>query len=491
MTGDSGSGRDRWAYLRFSIIGGLLACPPEPGQLRVALEALAKRAYSHPTRPDESITFSLSTLERWFYLARNADDPIEALCRKTRADVGQTRVMTLELVTALGRQYEAHRRWTYQLHYDNLAAWVGEHPELGALPSYSTVHRRMRQRGWVKQRGAPRHPTAGQQRALSRLEKREVRSYEASHVGALWHLDFHEGSLSIVDAGGNWHTPCCLAVIDDFSRLCCHIQWYFVENAENLVHGLSQAFHKRRLPRALMTDRGGAMLAAETRNGLARLAIQHQPTLSYSPYQNGKQESFWGVVEGRLMAMLEGVKPLTLAFLNRASLAWLEGDYNRRLHDEIGTTPLARFLEGPDVSRSSLDSEALRRAFTRRGRRTQRKSDGTISIQGVRFEIPSHLRLLSKLRVRYQSWDLSSAYIVDDRDEHQLLARIYPLDKAKNADGRRRALPPTDERVELPTGVGADQAIPPLMRKLLADYAATGLPPAYLPKDDFLEDDDV
>jgi hypothetical protein len=26
-------------------------------------------------------------------------------------------------------------------------------------------------------------------------------------------------------------------------------------------------------------------------------------------------------------------------------------------------------------------------------------------------------------------------------------------------------------------------ALPPLLRKLLAEYAATGLPPAYLPKD--------
>ena len=41
--------------------------------------------------------------------------------------------------------------------------------------------------------------------------------------------------------------------------------------------------------------------------GLARLGILHQTTLPYSPYQNGKQEVLWGSVEGRLMAMLEGI----------------------------------------------------------------------------------------------------------------------------------------------------------------------------------------
>ena len=30
----------------------------------------------------------------------------------------------------------------------------------------------------------------------------------------------------------------------------------------------------------------------------------------------------------------------------------------------------------------------------------------------------------------------------------------------------------------------AEEPLPPLMRKLLADYAATGLPPAYLPMEE-------
>ena len=53
------------------------------------------------------------------------------------------------------------------------------------------------------------------------------------------------------------------------------------------------------------------MTAAEITEGLARLGILHQTTLPYSPYMNGKQEVLWGSVEGRLMAMLEGVDDLT------------------------------------------------------------------------------------------------------------------------------------------------------------------------------------
>jgi hypothetical protein len=57
--------------------------------------------------------------------------------------------------------------------------------------------------------------------------------------------------------------------------------------------------------------------------------IVHDKTLPYSPYQNGKQEAFWGTLEGRLMEMLDGCAELTLDFLNTATQAWVEIEYNR------------------------------------------------------------------------------------------------------------------------------------------------------------------
>jgi hypothetical protein len=107
---------------------------------------------------------------------------------------------------------------------------------------------------------------------------------------------------------------------------------------------------------------------------------------------NAKQEIFWSQVEGRLMAMLEGVDDLTLTLLNEATLAWVEYEYNRKHHAEIGDAPINRFLAGPDVSRPCPDAAALKLAFTRADRRTLRKSDGTIVIEGRRFEVPNRYR---------------------------------------------------------------------------------------------------
>jgi len=79
-------------------------------------------------------------------------------------------------------------------------------------------------------------------------------------------------------------------------------------SAEELCHGLRQGFLKRQLPRSVLFDNGSAMVAAETEQGLTRLSIFWENTLPFSPYQNGKQEAFWGQIEGRLLPMLEGLK---------------------------------------------------------------------------------------------------------------------------------------------------------------------------------------
>ena len=259
----------------------------------------------------------------------------------------------------------------------------------------------------------------------------------------------------------------------------CHLQWYLDETSASLVHGLCQAFMKRGLPRALMTDNGAAMLAEETTSGLAALSVLHQTTLPYSPYQNAKQESFWGRVEGRLMAMLEGEEMLTLDMLNLATQAWVEQEYHRSLHTELKATPLQRYLEGPNVARECPSAATLCAAFRVEVVRRQRRADGTFSLEGTRFEIPGRYRHLVNVHVRYARWNLSRVEMVDVHDGSVLCA-VHPLDKAANANGVRRRLTPASSVTEPVAATG----MAPLMRELLADYAATGLPPAYLSTND-------
>jgi putative transposase len=477
---DAVRSHERWAHLRFAVVGPLLASPPAAGELKTELARLAARVWQHPIS-GEPVGFAVSTIERWYYQAQNGRDPVAVLRRKVRSDSGQQQTLSVELAEALRCQHAAHPTWSYQLHLDNLAVLRAAQPSWGPLPSYASLRRYMVAHGWLRRRRTPRDRRPGEHLAEERREARETRSYEAAYVGGLWHLDFHHGSLKILNAHGEWVRPVLLAILDDRSRLACHAQWYVSETAASLIHGLVQAFLKRGLPRALLTDNGGPMLAAETTQGLQRLSVVHHTTLAYSPHQNGKQEVYWGQVEGRLLAMLEGKPDRTLGLLNEATLAWAEMEYQQTPHKETRQTPMARWLDGPTVIRPCPSVDDLRLAFTAAVERTQRQSDGTLSLDGMRFEVPARFRHLRRLALRYTSWDLRHVWLVDDHTG-VVLERLYPLDRTRNAEGVRRPLVPpataAARHATQPTGIA------PLLRQLMADYAATGLPPAYLPYDE-------
>ena len=68
---------------------------------------------------------------------------------------------------------------------------------------------------------------------------------------------------------------------------------------------------------------------------------------------------------------------------------------------------------------------------------------------------------------------------MDPRSD-QILCAIHPLNKTANGSGnRRRFESPGPSLVSAPaTGMA------PLLRELMAEYAASGQPPAYLPTDE-------
>jgi len=479
------SHHDAHARFRFSVIGPLLSAPPGSGELHSALEELAARSWKHPIN-GEPTRYGFSTIERWFYLARDARNPVEALRRSVRNDTGRRRSISAILDRAARAQYWRDPDWTRKLHYDNLRAVVESDPSLGPLPSYPSFVRYMNSIGLLRKK-RPGSERPGVERARQRLEEREVRSFEVDHVGALWHLDFHTSKrISVLTPAGNWKKPDLFAVLDDHSRLCCHAQFYFSETTEDLVHGFSQAILKRGLPRELLSDNGAAMTAGEFTQGLARLSILHQTTLAYSPHQNGKQEHFWAVVEGRLMAMLHRIPDLSLDQLNAFLQAWVEEDYHRSIHSEIHTTPLERYRNDSDVSRPAPTVQALRDAFRIQVHRKQRQSDGTFTLPGTRFEVPSRYRDFKELSVRYARWDLGYVHLVDER-AGKLLARVFPLDRSRNASGERRRLNSIGSE-EHQASEHSDE-LPPLLKKLLENYAATGLPPSYLPKNEVKHQD--
>ena len=482
-TSDSAA-RDGWARLRFAIIGPLLAAPPPRGRLRAALERLAAQEWQHPR--GGMTRFSLSTIERWYYQAlAESDDPVAALRRRSRADAGRERRLSAPFIAAMRAQHEAHPSWTMALHHGNLAKQVERDPGLGPMPSYATLRRAMRRRGLAPRRAAG--AVAGG------CGPREVLSYEMSLSHALWHCDFHHTDLRVLMPNGEWRSPILFGAIDDHSRFICHLQWYLSETAEAFTHGLCQAFMKCGLPRSMMSDNGAPMMAREVRAGLHRLSVVHETTRVRSPHQNGKIEKMWDAIEGRLMAMIRDCATTPdLDALNDMTLAWVNHDYHRRVHRGIGVTPRQRLLASESAGRDCPRVEALRSAFRIRAKRKLRRSDGTLTLNGVRFQLPKQWRHLQEAWLRYARWDLTVVELITEAGDR--IALIHPLDVRQNARAKRRPVGGDAASVSADAarrkgaadgqGRDAEPSLPPLLEDIMRKQAQSGVPAPWTPFDD-------
>ena len=467
---------------RHAVIGMLLAAPPTRGELSAALDKLAEKEWVHPVT-GEKVRLGRSTIEAWYYAVKDEKkDPLAVLRTKSRCDIGKSRVIDDVVATVLVAQHARYPYWSYRLHSDNLVEALAKLQPPLPVPSYPTVRRFFKARGLrreKKPRDADRETAKEERTAAAKLE---VRSFEVEYVNALWHLDYHKAPLKVLGPDMRWHTPIVMGIFDDCSRLCCHAQWFLFETAENLVHAYIQALQKRGIPRGQSMDNGAAMIATEVQTGLTRLSITPRHIRPYSPYQNGKCECVWSQVDGRLMAMLDGQKGLTLQILNDITQAWIEHEYNQRHHSELGTSPLERFITSKDVGRPAPTTEVLKMAFRREVKRKQRRSDGTVSVEGVRFTVPSEYRHIEDLTIAYASWDFSFVHVLDPRSGEPA-SRIFPIDKALNAVMGRRPVaeikPLAGAALTLPPVV-----LPPLLQRYVDQMKQSGLPPAYIPKDE-------
>jgi hypothetical protein len=112
---------ERWAHLRFSVIGQLLAAPPAKGELKAAIEELAGRTWQHPTT-GEPVRFGFSTIEHWYYRAlKERTDPVGVLRRKVRANAGRQHAISDAVRQVVLAQYAAHKSWSIQLHQGGFA----------------------------------------------------------------------------------------------------------------------------------------------------------------------------------------------------------------------------------------------------------------------------------------------------------------------------------------------------------------------------------
>ena len=234
--------RDRWARLRFAIIGPLLAAPPEPRQLHAALRDLSAKTWRHPVHRTAGALRPLD--DRALVLRRARASTIRWPRSRpgVRSDCGQPPAVAGGADRGLAAQYHAHPGWSFQLHYDNLrVALAGDAP----LPSYATLRRLPARAGAGSNKAArPARASAGALAAASVCSSARCAASKSSTSTPCGTWTSTTARARCSPATAAWSRRWLLGVLDDRSRLVCHVQWYLDETAESLVHGFSQALQR-------------------------------------------------------------------------------------------------------------------------------------------------------------------------------------------------------------------------------------------------------
>jgi len=421
------------SMFRYSVIESLLSLDLKHGELSAKIKELSEIMFYHPLKK-QRVQIPFKTIERWYYKAKNNDNIYEGLSNKREKTDRQIRSISEEMIPCLEELIKSYPEWSKKLLWENWLVSLQKSGINPPYPSYSTALRFFKE---INYNPAPKMQVSEQRKVYISSKFKEKRSFREPFVGGMYHLDFHTGNILIANKHGLLKAPKGIAIKDSFSGFVCHFQWYFNETAESLIHALSQAFMKYGKPKKIMADNGSAMISKEYTAGLIALGIEDIKTPPYSPWKNGKIERYWQIVEKRLIAMLKETKGIDLHQLNTLTQIWLTEEYHNTIPQGCVRSIHDRFLlTEPKQLKDIRNIEDIKFAFMRNEERKVKKEDGTISLNGITFELPAEYKHLQKVTVRFASWDLSKIYLISDSGV--IFASAFPLNAYQNASGIRR-----------------------------------------------------
>jgi putative transposase len=356
------------ALYRAQIVGPLVRRELERGDLRAALLELTTQRF-RPPRAHSSQTYSIATLERWYYAFR--DGGLDALRPQPRKDKGRARELTDEQKALVLGIREEHPNASVTLIVDTLVA--DGRLDRGAV-SASTVRRLFADKGLdrVSLRGA-----AG--RGKIRLR------WQAERPGALWQGDVCHGSPLRI---GEVPKPVRVhALLDDASRYVVALEAMHSEREVDMLALLVRALRKYGPPDALYLDNGSTYRGQALSLACARMGTALVHPRPYDAPARGKMERFWRTLRERCLDFAGSLG--SLHDLNVRLGAFLDEHYHRAPHAALmGKTPADVFASMPRPA-DDFDEKRLIEALTIRTRRRVRR-DNTLAMEGQDWETSLH-----------------------------------------------------------------------------------------------------
>jgi len=397
------------ALYRAQIVGPLAQGALEHGDLAAALAEASAKRFRAP-RSHGSRTYSVATLERWYYAFREGG--LDALRPKERSDRGRGRDLTAEqkaLLLDIRRQQPRVSAATI------LRTMVADGTvEKGTL-SATTLRRFFAEHGLDRVAVAT---AAGDGRHRLR--------WQADRPGALWHADVCHASPLADKKPVRIH-----AILDDASRYVVAIEARHTEREIDMIALLVRALRRHGPPDALYLDNGSTYRGEALSLACARLGTALVHARPYDAPARGKMERFWRTLRDQCLSFCNDLA--SLHDLNVRLLAWVDEHYHRAPHGGlIGRTPASIFESSP-TEIDVIDETRLRDALTIRARRRVRR-DNTIAMDGTDWETTLHFLAGHVVTVARSLVDPDSPPWLEHEGKVHLLK---PVDPVKNARRRR------------------------------------------------------
>ena len=261
------------ALFRHQLIAPLTLSDLPHGELRERLVQISRQRVRVPLA-DATRTFSITTLERWYYAFRVGG--LEALKPAGRTDRGRGRALTPEVKALLLDIRRENPTASAALILRTLVA--DGRLTKGAI-SMVTLRRLYRDHRLDRA-------------TLARLDRGKTRlRWEAARPNALWHGDVCHAAPILL--AGTRIPVRIHALLDDASRYVVAIEAQHTEREVDMLAILADTLRRRGMPDALYLDNGSTYSGDTLRIACGRLGISLLHARPYDPEARGKMERFW------------------------------------------------------------------------------------------------------------------------------------------------------------------------------------------------------
>ena len=247
--------------------------------------------------------------------------------------------------------------------------------------------------------------------ALKRVVKKRYRLLAVQGAHVLWIGDVWDGPYLYDETTKKNRRLRLVAIMDAFTRVIVHAEFYFNENRPCIEDTLMKAVLKHHVPSIFYVDNAQVYRSAHLKRIAAELGFCVKHTVAGVPQGRGRIERWFRTVAEKCEPLLKEQmgkgSPKTLHDVNTFFAAWLDRRYHDRRHSTLKMSPheaMTRALTNhQDLSRR-VEPATVYEAFLWREQR-QVSALGAVKIYSNLYEVDEDL-LGKTVELRFNPYDL-------------------------------------------------------------------------------------